>query len=347
MNSIPVTQALSEAYREQKNTPGCGFMGKSVGFLAAVAALIGTTGLIFFYATSGENHETSPPAFSAEPVFLPSPIPVESTSLAATGETLSCLAIAAVNVSMFVGALGVGQHVRHIEQPLLKEADILSDYSLQPAETVDLEDERLEELPTKENLNPSLKVNYTPETFYAAYQEEIESIYKKILKTGVHYTFSFSGNNPIGDWIFLGGGGSKIVMVHPNLEGYVFKFNRGNSKVDLYDHYTNLQKAKDFIEMAGLKHILIPESHLIRTNLAPLIIEEAIEFSETMPEDTEVSREELKKFIKYSYLCDIEIRDGDIINDAHNAGFVSKVRGVNLPSSAPAKIGIIDFDCKK
>lgn len=166
------------------------------------------------------------------------------------------------------------------------------------------------------------------EKFLADYQDEIEQ-----LQDGMK----------VGQWKELGSGKSKTTFAHPELTRYVIKIEKQSAihwkynDNNLRAHHRNLVNAKKIVEEGDYKHIVIPESYLIKTRRGLMIVERRLDLvkGHTIPETPlkVAAINELFKFILENGVCDLDLKAN------HNAEFLKN-------SEEDPKIGIYDLDCE-
>ncbi len=146
---------------------------------------------------------------------------------------------------------------------------------------------------------------------------------------------------PSGNWTELGTGASKKAFVHPDFPGMLIKmpvsevgFRGTTGEDDLRIDYANLKQIRSIA--AAFDRIVLPESHLYSTSKGLMIVEQRFHFADFFTvSDSPDKKEAMNQFYafeKAADLCDLHPKY------EHNAGII-------FPTT-PAKIGVIDFDCK-
>lgn len=279
---------------------------------------------------------------------------VSDQALNVFGQTAADVTLIAIQGLTALGLLGVGFHSGKIEQNL----------ALQRFEMdVPTIDKSLEICEIAPQMNEELIA------FFKAYEGEIEQIYDELEKAlkqvpgsakSIEDAVSRKGRlQPfvekivVGKWNFLAIGASKVVMIHPKLKKYVFKFSieglnssdltskSGNTVKSLRFHFEKLQQIRHLIEERQYKHITIPEVHLVETSKGPFLIEERLDFLkpwELMIETDEMNEaiEEAEDLRIEANLCDVSFK-----GVMHNCGWVQ------TSDFESSKLALIDVDCEQ
>lgn len=156
------------------------------------------------------------------------------------------------------------------------------------------------------------------------------------------------------DWEFWRTGGNKHIFRHPELPGYVIKFQSfsksywaresgietGNS---IEGEFRNLIEAQEILNTHQIERIVLPETHLMQSQRGPFLIQQ--ELPRIMKIDIRLgifttdpqAPSDLQKFLKHSPFCDL-----DLDYKYENTGYLMPARDLHA-----THIGIVDLDCRK
>lgn len=166
----------------------------------------------------------------------------------------------------------------------------------------------------------------------------------------------------VGNWERLGSGISKLVLTHPDLDRFVFKFENCNgkhcsSKQEITNEFENLKIITEQISYRNLNQIKTPKEAYFKSSIGDFIIAEKlisfkknevekIESAFSDPVSVEEAFDQFNRLVSQTYLCEVNPMPLDPLS-AQNSGWSYGVIGYDLlnnPIYGPY-INIYDFDC--
>ncbi|MDP1609228.1 MAG: hypothetical protein Q8L98_07950 [Chlamydiales bacterium] len=338
-------------------------LSKICRYAAGGAVIAVAAGSLYFYpnATISEGSSIAQTHLRALDVTEDS----ANHPLMSLGQAVSGVALVTLHGLSTLGLLGVGFLVGNKGQ-YVAEKSFEMDVS-----NMDLSVRKRDDSKQLEVCEIAPQMNKQLTRFLKNYQSEIEQIYhelenaiKQVPSRGKSIEDAKQRQGrlqpllekiSVGKWEILGAGVAKIVMTHPRIKKYVFKFSTEDPALsnsvsdsdqktlrDLRFHFEKSQRIRELIEENQYKHLTVPDVYLVETSKGPFIVEEKLRFLkplelilDTTDDKFDGPQEELEDLSAKANLCDVAIS-----GLPHNAGFVQTSDG------EISKVALYDFDCE-